>query len=127
MKYCIYCGTVLPNGAVSFCPECGHALPGATKKEERKSEKRDYENREKVSEKEKKKQEEIHVISESYIYEDEIQPENDGYDGYYDGIRPEDEEIQREGIDTKLAWKIAAIIAGFVLIIGACVAIMYFL
>lgn len=27
MKYCPYCGTVLVDGAVSFCAECGKALP----------------------------------------------------------------------------------------------------
>lgn len=35
MKYCPYCGTVLVDGAVSFCSECGKALPvsGETKGE----------------------------------------------------------------------------------------------
>ena len=27
MKYCPYCGTVLVEGAVSFCMECGKKLP----------------------------------------------------------------------------------------------------
>ncbi len=27
MKYCPYCGTVLVDGAVSFCMECGKKLP----------------------------------------------------------------------------------------------------
>ena len=34
MKYCPYCGTVLVDGAVSFCAECGKALPVSEKKEE---------------------------------------------------------------------------------------------
>lgn len=34
MKYCPYCGTVLVEGAVSFCVECGKALPVSVKKEE---------------------------------------------------------------------------------------------
>lgn len=34
MKYCPYCGTVLVEGAVSFCAECGKALPVSVKKEE---------------------------------------------------------------------------------------------
>ena len=27
MKYCPYCGADIPDGAVSFCAECGKALP----------------------------------------------------------------------------------------------------
>ena len=27
MKYCPYCGADLPDGAVTFCMECGNALP----------------------------------------------------------------------------------------------------
>lgn len=34
MKYCPYCGTVLIEGAVSFCAECGKALPVLGKTEE---------------------------------------------------------------------------------------------
>lgn len=34
MKYCPYCGTVLVDGAVSFCAECGKALPVSEKKDE---------------------------------------------------------------------------------------------
>lgn len=34
MKYCPYCGTVLVDGAVSFCAECGKALPVSGKKDE---------------------------------------------------------------------------------------------
>ncbi len=34
MKYCPYCGTVLVDGAVSFCAECGKALLVSGKKEE---------------------------------------------------------------------------------------------
>lgn len=32
MKYCPYCGTVLIDGAVSFCAECGKALPVSEEK-----------------------------------------------------------------------------------------------
>jgi hypothetical protein len=34
MKYCPYCGTVLVDGAVSFCMECGKELPVSEKKEQ---------------------------------------------------------------------------------------------
>ncbi len=34
MKYCPYCGTVLVDGAVSFCAECGKELPVSEKKQD---------------------------------------------------------------------------------------------
>ena len=32
MKYCPYCGADIPDGAVSFCAECGKALPAKQEK-----------------------------------------------------------------------------------------------
>lgn len=39
MKYCPYCGTVLVDGAVSFCSECGKALPVSRKIKENQEKK----------------------------------------------------------------------------------------
>lgn len=50
----------------------------------------------------------------------------DGYDGYYDDILPLDDGGARRGIDTALAKKIAILIAGVLLIVGVCVAVMYY-
>lgn len=35
MKYCPYCGADIPDGAVSFCAECGKVLPAKKEKTER--------------------------------------------------------------------------------------------
>ena len=35
MKYCPYCGADIPDGAVSFCAECGKALPVKKEKPEK--------------------------------------------------------------------------------------------
>ena len=35
MKYCPYCGADIPDGAVSFCAECGKALPAKKEKPEK--------------------------------------------------------------------------------------------
>ena len=35
MKYCPYCGADIPDGAVSFCAECGKALPAKKAKPEK--------------------------------------------------------------------------------------------
>ena len=116
MKYCVYCGAVLPGGAVSFCPECGNALPQM----------KDAEKREVPLQKEKRENGEFPVTTGQHQFADEELPE-EGYDGYYDDILPEDADLQREGIDTALVWKIAALIAGLLVIVGACIALMYFL
>lgn len=124
MKYCPYCGVDLPEGAVSFCPECGNALPSKKKNDAqldieklkpvkkkaglRKWEKKAYKPTEKTS-------------------ADETQIINDDYDGYYDDIRPVDEDRQWERIDQSIVKKIAMLIGCLVVIIGICVALMYLL
>ena len=50
----------------------------------------------------------------------------DGYDGYYDDVLPQDDGGVRQGIDSDLAKKIAILIAGVLLIVGVCVAVMYY-
>lgn len=52
---------------------------------------------------------------------------DDGYDGYYDDIRPIDEGREREGVDKELIKKIAVIIGVLFIVIAACVALMYVL
>lgn len=53
-------------------------------------------------------------------------PEDD-YDGYYDDILPVDEGRFSEGIDRELVKKIVLIIGMVLLIVGACVMMMYLL
>ena len=52
---------------------------------------------------------------------------DDGYDGYYDDVRPVDEGHEREGNDKELIKKIAIIIGVLFVVIAACVALMYVL
>ena len=119
MKYCPYCGADLIEDAVSFCAECGKQLPsGKTQKEKAK----DMPVSKKTSKSKKKKP----VIKS----ESSIEPEtvvDDGYDGYYDDIRPIDEGHEREGVDKELIKKIAIIIGVLFVVIIACVALMYVL
>lgn len=51
----------------------------------------------------------------------------DDYDGYYDDILPADEGRFSEGIDRGLVKKIVFIIGMVLLIVGACVMMMYLL
>lgn len=158
MKYCPYCGTVLVDGAVSFCAECGKALPVSEKKEEtseksnqseqqgkskpqqekksRRTQKRKLLHGETVKEREEDKLDEQQIKlleppqspkqqSESLAVTSSI-PEDD-YDGYYDDILPADEGRFSEGIDRGLVKKVVFIIGMVLLIVGACVMMMYLL
>lgn len=158
MKYCPYCGTVLVDGAVSFCAECGKELPVSEKKQDipeksnqseqqskskpqqekksRRTQKRKPLHGEKVKEREVDKTGERQIKpleaskspkqqSKSPAVTSSI-PEND-YDGYYDDILPVDEGRFSEGIDRELVKKIVLIIGMVLLIVGACVMMMYLL
>lgn len=153
MKYCPYCGTVLVDGAVSFCAECGKALPVSEKNEEilEKSNQSEQQGKskpqqeiqhEKESRRRKKGEKEVDMSGEKKIRQpDPLQrpkqqsesptvtnsiPEDD-YDGYYDDILPADEGRYSEGIDRGLVKKIVLIIGMVLLIVGACVMMMYLL
>lgn len=117
MKYCPFCGADLIEGAVSFCAECGKELPPA-KTEAKQSES----GKKQVSQKKssKKKSKKVPVTPEPEIIED-------GYDGYYDDVRPSDEGRRREGIDKELVKKISSILVCLFAIIALCVVLMYVL
>lgn len=157
MKYCPYCGTVLVDGAVSFCAECGKELPVSEKKqdipeksnhEQQGKSKPQQEKKSRRTQKtkplhgEKVKEREVDKTSERQIKPLEApqrpkqQSESpavmssiseDDYDGYYDDILPVDEGRFSEGIDRELVKKIVLIIGMVLLIVGACVMMMYLL
>ena len=52
-------------------------------------------------------------------------PAEDGYDGYYDDRLPIDEGHHRNGLDKGIIKKVAALILCLLVVIGACVAILY--
>lgn len=59
------------------------------------------------------------------------QPEDEkpeeGYDGYYNDILPVDEGRLKEGMNQQLVQKIIVLAVSALLIVGACVAMMYLL
>lgn len=119
MKYCPYCGADLIEDAVSFCAECGKQLPaGKTQKEKPK-------DRPEIKKASKKKKKKPIKHTESSIEVETVV--DDGYDGYYDDVRPIDEGREREGVDKELIKKIAIIIGVLFVVIAACVALMYVL
>ena len=60
-------------------------------------------------------------------HKEEIKPEDDGYDGYYDDVLPPDIDRTREGIDKELVKKIVILGVSVLLIISLCVVMMYML
>lgn len=154
MKYCPYCGTVLVDGAVSFCAECGKALPVSEKlnqsqqQDELKQQETQHEKKSRRTQKRKPlhgenvKEREVDEMSERQIkpLEPPKSPKQqsespavmssiseDDYDGYYNDILPVDEGRFSEAIDRELVKKIVLIIAMVLLIVGACVMMMYLL
>ena len=128
MKYCPYCGADLPDGAISFCAECGKTLPERTEqasaKKAVKSEKKrpptpPASRRSKNSRKKKKPPADAKP-------EEQVLPDGT-YDGYYNDVLPSDIDREKEGLDKELIKRIAAISVGMLLIVGLCVVAIYLL
>lgn len=130
MKFCPYCGADLVDSTVSFCSECGKALPGEQKEEKTEkiveADKSKSGSDEQKSRKKKKKPPKKRKAKAKADAEP-TETKDDGYDGYYDDIRPVDEGRQREGMDKALVKNVVLIIAGVLFVVVACVAVMYML
>lgn len=116
MKYCPHCGAALPDGAFSFCPAFGKALPETeppAAKEERPAKKKKTK-----APKPQKRQKPVKSTPS---------PPDDSYDGYYDDRLPIDSGKRREGMDMGIIKKSAAIVACLLVVIGACIALLYVL
>ena len=124
MKYCPYCGTKLEDERAVFCPECGNTLSDEAQnanedKDKSKKEKRRKPKRDKKQNRRKTTMKEDNVENSETV--------DDGYDGYYDDVRPIDEGKFRQGIDKEMLKRIIGLLIGVLITICACVAIMYLL
>ena len=123
MKYCPYCGTEVADVGAAFCTECGKSLRDAglqADKESAKSKKSDQRS--------KMKKKKAAVEPPEKIPDEKVKAEpqpDDGYDGYYDDVRPLDEGSEREKIDIELIKKIALLVAGVIMIVSICVVLIY--
>lgn len=124
MKYCPYCGEALADPQVSFCPECGktlaRAIPPLDSEQSASEEKQNRAAKQKKGRKRKAVQ-----SAPMETAAPEATPQDEGYDGYYDDILPSDNGGSREGIDKGLVKKIVLLLGIVLLVIGACVAMMY--
>lgn len=126
MKYCPYCGAGLVDGAASFCTECGKSLPtGSTERPlPRKSSTHSPTRKRRPSADSHRKRK---PGAKDLKKTTELPASEDGYDGYYNDILPADAGHQREGIDPSLVKRLAAIVAGVILVIGLCITALYLL
>ena len=113
MKYCPYCGASLPDGAVSFCMECGGQLPGTPEPPAVPRE----------------TPEAIPFSEPGDEVPDETQSDQDAgdYDGYYEDVLPPDTDRLREGINPEMIKRILLVLVGVFSIIGISVAMIYLL
>ena len=117
MKYCPYCGASLPEGTVSFCPECGESLQiDTTPKQKEKTP---------VKERRPAKKKKPQKPRPSQKKETSDPPPVDDYDGYYDDRLPIDEGHRRGGMDKGIIKKVAVLVLCLMVVIGACLAILY--
>ena len=122
MKYCPYCGCELVGEEAAFCMECGKPMP-----ERSTGTQENVRNDANVN---LPQDEAPDTLPESDLVENEapepIDPDA-GYDGYYDDVVPDDYGDIRSGVDKQLIKKVVVLGVSVVLIICACVAIMYIL
>lgn len=123
MKFCPYCGTEQADDSAAFCMECGKPLP--EKAVQQQTDVGDSESKEK-----KKRKKQSNRKAGKARKGVEAQPlftQDDGYDGYYDDVLPADLAQVSQTVDPQLIKRVVALAVGAILIIAACVAIMYLL
>lgn len=122
MKYCPYCGAELLSEDVVFCVECGKPMPerSACEPENRRNDDKVQNAQDDVPAAPSETEAEQAPVLE------QINPD-EGYDGYYNDVIPDDHGNIRTGIDKQLVKKVAVLAISVILIICACVAIMYIL
>ena len=117
MKHCPYCGTPLRHDNGIYCPDCGRELKN---------------NREKITPKHvaakpaKKRKTSKAKRSQRSPAAHALSMDED-YDGYYDDVLPADGGATIQGLDRKVVKNIILLITGVLLIVGACVCVLYFL
>jgi ribosome-binding protein aMBF1 (putative translation factor) len=119
MKYCPYCGTEITDSTVSFCAECGEKLENLQDTQPKKERKgRFFKKR---ADRGVKTEEKV-PVKEHLDEQAEVQ-END-YDGYYDDIVPQDSNMIQQTVDKDLIKRLVMVGAGFITVIGICIAVI---
>ena len=139
MKYCPFCGADLLSPEVSFCAECGKALPvGSSRQTETETalerpSRKDTRPRAPARPRRKPRKNPGSSIEGAPTEKlssrsgEDAAPEGalpDDYDGYYDDVAPLDTDVVRPGLDREMIKKIVLLVAGALLTIALCVVLM---
>ena len=123
MKFCPYCGIEQTDDTALFCMECGKMLPEKVVLSDMGNS-----NQELAEQKKRKKKTSQKTLkTKKSGQEQPLNLKDDGYDGYYEDILPADQDLIGQTLDRQLIKKVAALAVGVMLVIIACVAIMYLL
>ena len=119
MKYCPFCGAVLPDEKISFCLECGENLTvlnqhTETEKPSKKAKKE--KKKEKKTKCKKKREPDTELFSE-----EPTETASDNYDGYYDDVTPKDSVMLHQGLDKTMVKKLVILIGCVIIAITLCV------
>jgi uncharacterized Zn finger protein (UPF0148 family) len=149
MNYCPTCGASLLGGTVNFCSDCGDNLSLDTKTPKQSREVPHTESERNPSEITVKSKRKTKQFKQRPVKKSAKKPQNsksnlptepiessgdktleqndDGYDGYYDDIKPLDDGCIRDRSDPELVKRIVMIAAGAFAIVILSVVMMYLL
>ena len=116
MKYCPFCGTVLPDEKISFCLECGEKLSDLNLHTETEKPMKKPKKEKKKSKCKKKREPDAELFSE-----EPTESVSDNYDGYYDDVTPKDSVMLHQGLDKTMVKKLVSLIGCVIIAIALCV------
>ncbi len=119
MKYCPFCGAVLPDEKISFCLECGEKLSDFnlhTETEKTVKKPKKEKKKEKKTKCKKKREPDAELFSE-----EPTESVSDSYDGYYDDVTPKDSVMLHQGLDKTMVKKLVSLIGCVIIAIALCV------
>ena len=119
MKYCPFCGAVLPDEKISFCLECGEKLADFnlhTEAEKPSKKAKKEKKKEKKTKCKKKREPDAELFNE-----ESTESVSDNYDGYYDDVTPKDSVMLHQGLDKTMVKKLVILIGCVIIAIALCV------
>ena len=116
MKYCPFCGAVLPDEKISFCLECGEKLSDFNLHTKTEKPVKKPKKKEKKTKCKKKREPDTELFSE-----ETTESISDNYDGYYDDVTPKDSVMLHQGLDKTMVKKLVILIGCVIIAIALCV------
>ena len=114
MKYCPYCGAGLLEDA-AFCMECGKTIPVSTGKAPEKERKRPQT---------KTQEKRFRRLGKAAPVEPEPDPQDVGYDGYYDDTPVSDNGAYKEKMDRELITRIILVGVSALILVALAILLM---